>query len=103
LWRFKVLSTKYYLDYSVYFFFTFVNSDRFVVFAGGMPRASYGERHTVTVMQGDDKHVVFDFTSRVVDFVVLTRADEGDTSDARAGDKLLKLFLIIIFCLRIEL
>lgn len=48
------------------------------MFQGGMPRASYGERNTVTVMQGD-AHVVFDFTSKVVNFLVL-----GD-DDADAG------------------
>ncbi|KAL8593324.1 hypothetical protein ACOMHN_009977 [Nucella lapillus] len=57
---------------------------RYVMFSGGMPRASYGDRHTVTVMQGDDLHVVFDFTSRIVDFMVLSRADESDSSDNRA-------------------
>lgn len=59
--------------------------DRFIIFSGGMPRASYGDRHTITVMQGDETHVVFDFTSRVVDFIILTRADESDTTDSRAG------------------
>ncbi|KAI8501279.1 Lethal(2) giant larvae protein 1, partial [Branchiostoma belcheri] len=45
----------------------------FIAFSGGMPRASYGDRHCVTVMQGKT-HVVFDFTSRVVDFFTI-----GDT------------------------
>ncbi len=49
--------------------------DPLIIFSGGMPRASYGDRHTVSVMQGQD-HVVFDFTSRVVDFVTLNSADE---------------------------
>ncbi|KAK7111660.1 lethal(2) giant larvae protein homolog 1-like isoform X2 [Littorina saxatilis] len=58
---------------------------RFVIFSGGMPRASYGDRHTITVMQGDDNHVVFDFTSRVVDFFVLCKSDETDTTDTRSA------------------
>ncbi|KAI8477592.1 Lethal(2) giant larvae protein 1, partial [Branchiostoma belcheri] len=48
-------------------------SEPFIAFSGGMPRASYGDRHCVTVMQGKT-HVVFDFTSRVVDFFTI-----GDT------------------------
>jgi len=47
-----------------------------MVFCGGMPRASYGERHTVTVIQ-DTKHVVFDLSSKVVDFVVLPSVTGG--------------------------
>ena len=51
--------------------------DAFTIFSGGMPRASYGDRHTVSVQQGP-KHTVFDFTSKVVDFVVLSDGDGKD-------------------------
>ena len=40
-----------------------------------MPRASYGDKFTVTVMKGEEKHTVFDLTSKVVDFKVLSGAD----------------------------
>lgn len=40
-------------------------------FNGGMPRASYGDKYTVTVMKGDDRHTVFDLTSKVSDFLVI--------------------------------
>jgi len=46
-----------------------------MIFAGGMPRASYGDRFTVSVMHGDS-HVVLDFTSKVVDFVTLGKSDD---------------------------
>lgn len=39
-------------------------------FSGGMPRASYSDKYTVTVQQGD-KHVAFDFTSRVSYFQII--------------------------------
>ena len=45
-----------------------------MIFAGGMPRASYGDRHCVTVMQGN-KHVVLDFTSKVIDFFTMSDVD----------------------------
>lgn len=32
-----------------------------------MPRASYGDRHCLTIQQ-DKEHVTLDFTSRVIDF-----------------------------------
>lgn len=46
-----------------------------VVFSGGMPRASHGDHHTVTVMHGT-KHVVYDFTSKVVDFFTICSTEE---------------------------
>ncbi|CAH0719560.1 unnamed protein product, partial [Brenthis ino] len=50
---------------------TSVDGDEIVIFAGGMPRASYSDKYTVTVQQGE-KHVAFDFTSRVIDFFTTT-------------------------------
>ncbi|TNN30858.1 Lethal(2) giant larvae 1 [Liparis tanakae] len=38
-----------------------------LLYSGGMPRASYGDRHCLTIQQGKD-HVTLDFTSRVIDF-----------------------------------
>jgi len=45
-----------------------------------MPRASYGDRHTVSVICGDS-HVVFDLTSPVVDLLVLCSADQQQSMD----------------------
>uniref|UniRef100_A0A8C0BJK2 LLGL scribble cell polarity complex component 1 n=1 Tax=Buteo japonicus TaxID=224669 RepID=A0A8C0BJK2_9AVES len=39
----------------------------FIIFNGGMPRASYGDRHCVSVLQGQTL-ATLDFTSRVIDF-----------------------------------
>ncbi|CAI9724364.1 (2) giant larvae homolog 1-like isoform X1 [Octopus vulgaris] len=57
-------------------------SGPFYIFSGGMPRASYGDKHTVTVMQ-EENHVVFDFTSKVIDFITVSTADEEDKEDGR--------------------
>uniref|UniRef100_A0A3Q2DP60 LLGL scribble cell polarity complex component 2 n=1 Tax=Cyprinodon variegatus TaxID=28743 RepID=A0A3Q2DP60_CYPVA len=43
----------------------------FLLFSGGMPRASYGDRHCVTVIHSKTQ-VAFDFTSRIIDFFVVT-------------------------------
>lgn len=40
-----------------------------------MPRTTFGDKHTVTVMCGD-KHQVLDFTSKVVDFFTICHGDE---------------------------
>jgi lethal(2) giant larvae protein len=47
-----------------------------VIFSGGMPRASHSDKYTVTVMQGENEHVVFDFTSKVIDFITLSAGDD---------------------------
>ncbi|XP_029032352.1 lethal(2) giant larvae protein homolog 1 isoform X3 [Osmia bicornis bicornis] len=48
-----------------------------ILFSGGMQRASYGDRHTITVMT-KKKQVVFDFTSKVIDFfTVFPKQEEG--------------------------
>lgn len=60
-----------YLAFNDYLYFR----DDFTIFSGGMPRASYGDKHTVTVMCGD-KHQVLDFTSKVVDFFTICHGDE---------------------------
>lgn len=57
-----------------------------MIFAGGMPRASYGDRFTVSVMHGDS-HVVLDFTSKVVDFLTLGKND--DRTDINGESRLL--------------
>lgn len=54
---------------------SFSDGDEFIIFSGGMARGSYGDKYTVSVIQGQ-KHVTFDFTSRVLDYLVLTLADE---------------------------
>lgn len=48
-----------------------------------MQRASYGDRHTITVMT-KEKHVVFDFTSKVIDFfTVFPKLEDGrDAADS---------------------
>ena len=43
----------------------------YTIFSGGMPRASYGDRHCISVIRGDSTQATFDFTSRVIDFFVI--------------------------------
>ncbi|KAL4709933.1 hypothetical protein ACJJTC_003896 [Scirpophaga incertulas] len=50
---------------------TSVDGQEILIYAGGMPRAAYSDKFTVTVQQGE-KHVAFDFTSRVIDFFTTT-------------------------------
>ncbi|XP_021562283.1 lethal(2) giant larvae protein homolog 2 [Carlito syrichta] len=52
----------------------------FTIFQGGMPRASYGDRHCISVVH-DGQQTAFDVTSRVIDFTVLTEADPAAAFD----------------------
>ncbi|TNM96730.1 hypothetical protein fugu_014886 [Takifugu bimaculatus] len=46
-----------------------------LLYSGGMPRASYGDRHCLTVQQ-DKTHVTLDFTSRVIDFFTVHNIEQ---------------------------
>lgn len=52
----------------------------FTIFQGGMPRASYGDRHCISVVH-NGQQTAFDFTSRVIDFTVLMEADPAAAFD----------------------
>ncbi|XP_039632171.1 lethal(2) giant larvae protein homolog 1 [Polypterus senegalus] len=68
----------------------------FVLFSGGMPRASYGDRHCVTVLQ-EKTQVTLDFTSRVIDFfTVHSTAAEDEFDDPSALVVLLEEELVAI-------
>lgn len=55
----------------------------FTIFSGGMPRASYGDRHCVSVLRAETL-VTLDFTSRVIDFFTVhsTGPEDGTCRSA---------------------
>ncbi len=56
---------------------SFVLSSRsspFLIFSGGMPRASYGDRHCISIIHSKT-HEALDFTSRIIDFFVLREGE----------------------------
>ncbi len=75
----------------------FPSRTSWTVFAGGMPRASYSDKFTVTVMResGDDndKHVVFDLSSKVVDFTVVYDGNSPRTLLVLAEEELVAVDL----------
>uniref|UniRef100_A0A671L563 LLGL scribble cell polarity complex component 2 n=1 Tax=Sinocyclocheilus anshuiensis TaxID=1608454 RepID=A0A671L563_9TELE len=46
----------------------------FLIFSGGMPRASYGDRHCISVIHSKT-HEALDFTSRIIDFFVICEGE----------------------------
>jgi lethal(2) giant larvae protein len=51
-----------------------------IVFSGGLPRSSGSDKYTVSVIH-DDQHVAFDFTSKVIDFIVIESRSENDEDE----------------------
>ncbi|XP_049822272.1 lethal(2) giant larvae protein homolog 1 isoform X3 [Aethina tumida] len=61
-----------------------------IAFSGGLPRASYSDKYTVSVIHEDGQHVAFDFTSKVIDFLIINaktrdRDAESDTTTEENG------------------
>ncbi|XP_068120557.1 LOW QUALITY PROTEIN: LLGL scribble cell polarity complex component 2 [Hyperolius riggenbachi] len=52
----------------------------YIVFQGGMPMASYGDRHSISVVHGNQQ-VAFDFTSRIIDHLVVANSDPSFEHD----------------------
>ncbi|XP_069501803.1 lethal(2) giant larvae protein homolog 1 isoform X2 [Ambystoma mexicanum] len=72
------------------------SGNNFIIFSGGMPRASYGDRHCVTVLQGKSL-VTFDFTSRVIDFFSVYNTEvEEEFDDPSALVVLVEEELVVI-------
>ncbi|XP_034940539.1 lethal(2) giant larvae protein homolog 1 isoform X2 [Chelonus insularis] len=67
------------------------DDDEIILFSGGMPRSSYGDRHTITAMT-KTKHVVFDLTSKVIDFfVIMPKIDEDNKESLKSPEALIIL------------
>ncbi|XP_037611029.1 LLGL scribble cell polarity complex component 2 isoform X1 [Sebastes umbrosus] len=66
----------------------------FLLFSGGMPRASYGDRHCITVIHSKT-HVALDFTSRIIDFFAIN-AGPQHTGDPSALVVLVEEELVVI-------
>uniref|UniRef100_K7FGN7 LLGL scribble cell polarity complex component 1 n=1 Tax=Pelodiscus sinensis TaxID=13735 RepID=K7FGN7_PELSI len=56
------------------------SGSHFIIFSGGMPRASYGDRHCVSILQGQTL-VTLDFTSRVIDFFTVHNTEPEEEFD----------------------
>ncbi|RWS15422.1 Lethal(2) giant larvae-like protein, partial [Dinothrombium tinctorium] len=63
------------------------NNDDFIVFSGGMPRSTFGDKNTVSVIQGTPergKHIAFDFTSKIIDFLIIDGDDDEEFDNPKA-------------------
>ncbi|XP_028912908.1 LLGL scribble cell polarity complex component 2 isoform X2 [Ornithorhynchus anatinus] len=67
----------------------------FVLFQGGLPRASYGDRHSISVLH-DGQQTAFDFTSRIIDFTVLVHDPTAEFDDPCALVVLAEEELVVV-------
>jgi lethal(2) giant larvae protein len=49
------------------------NDQPFVIFSGGCPRVNYSDKINISVIQGENAHVCFDFTSKIIDFFTIDK------------------------------
>lgn len=66
----------------------------FLIFSGGMPRASYGDRHCISIIHSKT-HEALDFTSRIIDFFVL-REGENHRGEPSALMVLVEEELVVV-------
>lgn len=53
---------------------TYLNSNEpFVIFAGGVPRAQHSDKMSISVIQGENNHIAFEFTSKIIDFITIDK------------------------------
>uniref|UniRef100_A0A8C7G4W9 LLGL scribble cell polarity complex component 2 n=1 Tax=Oncorhynchus kisutch TaxID=8019 RepID=A0A8C7G4W9_ONCKI len=72
-----------------------VSRPPFLFLSGGMPRASYGDRHCISVIHSKT-HVALDFTSRIIDFFVIRDGPDHTGSDPSALVVLVEEELVVI-------
>lgn len=57
----------------------------YVIFSGGCPRVNYSDKITITVIQGEQSHVCFDFTSKIIEFFTVDKPTVEKTSSSSSG------------------
>ena len=75
----------------------FSSGDPLIIFAGGLPRSSYSNKHSVSCLSENEhdhnnertRHVTFDFTTSVIDFFTIDKlSNDGCESIAHARPSL---------------
>ncbi|ERL89741.1 hypothetical protein D910_07102 [Dendroctonus ponderosae] len=67
-----------------------LNGEELLVFSGGLPRGNCGEKYSVSVIHGEnnENHVAFDFTSKVIDFILIdSRTEDDPDNDSTEGQE----------------
>ncbi|KAL1494212.1 hypothetical protein ABEB36_009844 [Hypothenemus hampei] len=69
-----------------------LNGEQLIVFSGGLPRANYGEKFSVSVVHGEntENHVAFDFTSKIA----TSEKSDNESEDEQFGNKVIDFILI---------
>ncbi|XP_028826093.1 LLGL scribble cell polarity complex component 2 isoform X2 [Denticeps clupeoides] len=67
----------------------------YLIFSGGMPRASYGDRHCISVIHSKT-HIALDFTSRIIDFFVIREGKQLNKGEPSALVVLVEEELVVV-------
>lgn len=69
------------------------SEEELVLFSGGMQRSVHSDRHTVTVKREGKgkKHVVFDISSKVIDFFTILPSQKQEENDEEKDEKAKKV------------
>ncbi|CAF0790685.1 unnamed protein product [Rotaria sordida] len=81
------------------------NGDPLIIFAGGLPRSSYSNKHSVSCLCENEhdhnnertRHVTFDFTTSVIDFFTIDKlSNDGSRDDPQSLVILLNEEIVVI-------
>ncbi|CAF3686272.1 unnamed protein product [Adineta steineri] len=81
------------------------NGDPLIIFAGGLPRSSYSNKHSVSCLSENEhdhnndrtRHVTFDFTTAVIDFFTIDKlSNDGSRDDPQSLVILLHEEIVVI-------
>jgi lethal(2) giant larvae protein len=80
----KLVDNDFFCNIETYIF-VFYSNEPFVIFAGGVPRAAYSDKISISVIQGENNHVAFEFTSKIIDFVTIDKPSSGGQNQQNNG------------------
>ncbi|KRT85566.1 hypothetical protein AMK59_1411 [Oryctes borbonicus] len=63
-----------------------LNGNPLIAFCGGLPRASYGDKNTVSVIH-KNQHITFDLTSKVIDFIIVESGPSEEEEEMENGEQ----------------
>ena len=64
------------------------NDQPYVIFSGGCPRINYSDKITISVIQGENLHVCFDFTSKIIDYFTVDKPTLERHTDSQMSSNL---------------
>jgi len=77
---------------------TVKNQEPIIIFSGGVPRASYSDKISISIIQENRNHVTLDFTSKIIEFFTVDKPNaltSGTNSASGFNDNPQALFVLL--------